>query len=72
MKEVITGGESRIEVQLHLWVLRFSGWRRYGGIDRTFSMMWLGPFLIQGWYLRRGSNKQIYVGKKIFSIVRHK
>ncbi len=71
MKDIITGGESRIELELHFWVFRFSKWNRYGGPDRSFSMMWLGPFLIQGWYIRKGSDKQCWVGKKRFKIVRH-
>ncbi len=72
MEDIITGGESRTEIELHLWVFRFSKWKRYGGPDRSFSMMWLGPFLIQGWYVKKGSDKHLYVGKKLFSIVWHK
>jgi len=71
MKDIITNGGSRIELGLHLWVFRFSKWERYGGSDLSFSMMWIGPFLIQGWYVRKGSDKQMYVGKKRFKITRH-
>ncbi|MFH1990481.1 MAG: hypothetical protein ABIJ19_01335, partial [Patescibacteria group bacterium] len=71
MKDIIRGGESRIEVELHLWVFRFKKWQHYGGPVYSFGMMWLGPFLINGWYVRKGSGKSMWVGKNIFSIVRH-
>jgi len=68
MKDVIRDGESRIEIELHPGVFRLSRWKRYGGPDLFFSMMWIGPFLINGWYTRKGSGKAMFVGKK-FSIV---
>ncbi len=71
MEGVIFGGESRFVFEIHLWVFRFSGWKKYGGPDRYCGRMWLGPFLVEKWGIREGSKKQMYVGEKRLMVKKH-